>query len=72
MCGDVLCFWGDIAGSVLVTGTPRQVKEEVKKLIDLFGDTGTLLIDGSNTVPDEAKPENVIAMTEAAHEYGVL
>ena len=70
ICGDVLCFWGDIAGSLLVTGTPQQVKDEVKRLIDLFCDSGTLMIDGSNTVPDEAKPENVMAMTEAVHEYG--
>ena len=28
------------------------------------------MIDGSNTVPDEAKVANVVAMTEAAHEYG--
>jgi hypothetical protein len=72
VCGDVLCFWGDIPGSLLVTGTPHQVRDEVKKLIDLFGDTGALMIDGSNTVPDEAKPENVMAMTEAVREYGVL
>jgi hypothetical protein len=72
ICGDVMCFWGDISGSLLVTGTPQQVKDEVKTLIDLFSDTGALMIDGSNTVPDEAKPENVMAMTEAVHEYGVF
>jgi uroporphyrinogen-III decarboxylase len=72
MCADVLCFWGDIPGSLLVTGTPQQVKDEVRTLIDLFGDTGALMIDGSNTVPDEARPENVMAMTEAAHEYGIF
>jgi uroporphyrinogen-III decarboxylase len=71
VCGDVLCFWGDIAGSLLVTGPPEQVKDDVKTLIDLFGDTGALMIDGSNTVPDEAGPENVMAMTKAVHEYGV-
>jgi uroporphyrinogen-III decarboxylase len=71
MCGDVLCFWGDITGSLLVTGTPHQVKDEVKQLIDLFSDTGALMIDGANTVPDEATPENVMAMTEAVHETGL-
>jgi uroporphyrinogen-III decarboxylase len=71
ICGDVLCFWGDISGSLLVTGSAQQVKDEVKHLIELFGDIGTLMIDGSSTVPDEAKPENVIAMSEAVREYGV-
>ena len=70
-CSDVFCFWGDIPDSTLVTGTPQQVTDEVKKLIDLFGDAGTLMIDGSNTVPDEAKPENVMAMSKAVREYGV-
>ncbi len=72
ICRDVLCFWGDLPGSLLVTGTPAQVKEEVKKLIAEFAESGTLMIDGANTVPDEARPENVMAVSEAAREYGVL
>jgi uroporphyrinogen-III decarboxylase len=43
----------------------------VKELIDIFGDNGGLIIDCSNGIPDEAKPENVQAMTEAVLEYGV-
>ena len=44
--GDKMCFWGNIAPSVLCTGTPQQVKDDVKELIDLFGETGS-----SSTVP---------------------
>ena len=55
-----------------MTGTPQQVKDYVKGLIDDFGESGALMIDGSNTVPDEARPENVMAMTETVDEYGVL
>ena len=70
--GDKMCFWGNIAPSVLCTGTPQQVKDDVKELIDLFGDTGTLILDCGLGVPDEAKPENMLALREAADEYGVF
>ena len=48
------------------------MKDDVKELIDLFGDTGALMIDGNQGIPDEARPENVMAMREAVEEYGVL
>jgi hypothetical protein len=72
VCGDVMCFWGNVPASLLCTGTPQAVKDDVKELIDLFGDTGTLIIDGNQGIPDEARPENVLAMREAVEEYGRL
>jgi hypothetical protein len=72
MCGDVMCFWGNVPPSLLVTGTPQQVKDDVKELIDLFGDTGTLILDSTVGIPDESRPENIMALKEAADEYGVL
>ena len=57
---------------LLVTGTPQQIKDYVKELIDIFGDTGGLIVDGAvDGVPPESRPENVEAMTEAVFEYGV-
>jgi uroporphyrinogen-III decarboxylase len=70
--GDKMCFWGNVPVSLLCTGTPRQVKDDVKELIDLFGDTGTLMLDSGLGVPDEARPENLHALREAAEEYGVF
>ena len=70
--GNVMCFWGDVPPQLLVTGTPEKVKDYVKELIDFFGDTGGLIVDGAvEGIPAEAKPENVEAMTEAVFEYGV-
>ena len=69
MCGDVMCFWGNVPASLLCAGTPQQVKDDVKELIDLFGDTG-LIIDTNQGMPNEAKPENAMALREAADEYG--
>ena len=69
--GDRMCFWGNVPASILATGTPQQVKDDVKELIELFGDTGALMLDSGLGVPDEAKPENMLALAEAAEEYGV-
>ncbi|MBI5586670.1 MAG: hypothetical protein HY892_22905 [Deltaproteobacteria bacterium] len=71
LLGDTMCFWGNVPASILCTGTPRQVKDDVRELIDLFGDTGGLIIDSTVGIPDEAKFENVQALTEAVHQYGV-
>ena len=69
--GETMCFWGNVPAALLATGTPQQVKDDVRELIDIFGDTGGLIVDGSDGLPDEARPENVAAMVEAAREYGV-
>jgi uroporphyrinogen-III decarboxylase len=69
--GDVACFWGNVPASIMCTGTVQQVKDDVKELIDLFGDNGGLIIDSTMGIPDESKKENVHALTEAVHEFGV-
>lgn len=71
LLGDVMCFWGNVPASLMCTGTPQQVKDSVKELIDIFGDNGGLIIDSTMGLPDESKEENVQALTEAVHEYGV-
>jgi uroporphyrinogen-III decarboxylase len=70
--GDVLCIKGDIPPSLLCAGTPAQVEEYCKKVIEVVGEGGGYIMDGAVTgIPDEAKPENVKAMTEAVFKYGV-
>jgi uroporphyrinogen-III decarboxylase len=69
--GEVMCFWGNVSAQLLISGTSAQVREDVRELIDTFGDNGGLIIDGAIGIPKEAKLENVIAMTEAVFEYGV-
>ena len=72
MIGDNLCFWGNIPAQMLVTGTPSQVSDYIRNLIDIFGDTGGLIIDGAvDGVPPESKFENVEAMMETVLKYGV-
>ena len=71
LIGDIMCFWGNVPASLMCTGTPQQVKDSVKELIDIFGDNGGLIIDSSIGIPDEAKPQNVQALTDAVQEYGI-
>jgi uroporphyrinogen-III decarboxylase len=69
--GDIMCFWGNIPSSLFIAGTPNQIREEVKRLIEIFADNGGLIVDASSTgPPPESKPENVEAMTEAVFEFG--
>ena len=69
--GDRVCIKGNIPSSLLCTGTPNAVKEYCKKLVDVVGKGGGLIIDGDIGIPDEAKVENVRVMTDFVREYGV-
>lgn len=69
--GDRVCIKGNVPSSLLCTGTPDAVKQYCKKLIDVVGKGGGLIVDGDIGIPDEAKVENVRAMTEFIKEYGV-
>ncbi len=69
--GDTMCFWGNVPARMLITGTPDEVRDDVKELIDTFADNGGLIVDSSMGLPDEAKPENVEAMIDTVFTYGV-
>ena len=68
--GDSACIAGNVPTDLLAVGTPEQVKEYVKKLIDTCADGGGFILT-NGAFFDEAKPENVKAMVEFAKEYGV-
>jgi hypothetical protein len=67
---DVVCLKGNVPLSVLVTGTPDDIKAYCKKLIDIVGKGGGFIMDAS-TVIEDAKPENVKAMFDFTKEYGI-
>jgi uroporphyrinogen-III decarboxylase len=64
-----MCFWGNVPASLLCTGRPEQIKDDVRELIDIFGHDGRLIADSGSGIPDDVKPENVWAMTGAVWEY---
>ncbi len=68
--GQNACLIGNVSSSLLRLGTPQQVRDYVKQLIDTVAPGGGLIL-ANGAFFDEAKPENVKAMVEAAKEYGV-
>lgn len=69
--GDRLCLKGNIPSSLYVAGTPAQMEEYCKRLINEVGEGGGFMIEGALGIPDEARPENVKVMTEVTKTFGV-
>jgi hypothetical protein len=68
--GQVACIAGNVPLPLLCTGTPDDVKDYCKKLIDTAGkDGGFILSTGAGM--QGAKAENVKAMIDFSREYGV-
>jgi hypothetical protein len=68
--GDVACISGNVPASLLITGTPKDVKEYCRKLIEVCGEGGGFILSGGASI-DKGDPANLHAMTEAVMEYGV-
>jgi hypothetical protein len=68
--GDHVCLRGNVPASMLNAGTPDEVTEYSKKLIETVGKNGGFMLDGAIGIPDEAKLENVKAMYAAVHRFG--
>jgi uroporphyrinogen-III decarboxylase len=68
--GDTVCIEGGVPSSLLIGGSPAQVKAYCKKLIAVAGENGGFILNGDVGIPDEARPENVRAITEAVLEDG--
>ncbi len=68
--GKNACLIGNVPSSMLKLGTPDEVKDYCKKLIDTVGKGGGFIM-GNGAFFDEAKPENVKAMVDLTKEYGV-
>ena len=67
--GDTLCLFGNVPSSMLKIGTPEEVKEYCKKLIDTAAKGGGFVM-ANGAFFDHAKPENLQAMVEFSKEYG--
>jgi uroporphyrinogen-III decarboxylase len=69
--GDYACIRGNVPASLLITGNTQQVEDYVKKSIEGCAEGGGYIVDGGvSGIPDEAKLENVKAMTDAVFKYG--
>ncbi len=69
--GNRLVFCGAMdTQRVLPLGTPQEVRAEVRRVIDLLGAGGGYLLASVHTIPNETPPENILAMVDAALEFG--
>ncbi len=68
--GKHMCIQGNIPASLLQTGTPGEVKEYTKKLIDGVGKGGGYIMACRGSM-DEANPELVKVWMDYTREYGV-
>jgi uroporphyrinogen decarboxylase len=70
--GRDIVFWGGGADAsrVLPFGTPEEVREEVKKRVGDLAPGGGFVFASIHNIQAEVPPENIVAMFEAAYEYG--
>jgi len=70
--GKYVTFWGGGCDTqqILAKATPGKVKDDVKRRIEIFAKDGGFVFNQIHNVLADVPPENVIAMFEAAYEYG--
>jgi uroporphyrinogen decarboxylase len=69
--GKDIAFWGAIdTHRVLPLGSPADVREEVRRRIAELGAGGGYVLGAVHNIQAEVPPENVLAMVEAAREFG--
>ena len=69
--GEKFCISGGIPNWLLATATPQEVRDYCKKVIDGVAGDGGYIMDAAAIVQNDAKVENIRAMTEFTREYGV-
>jgi len=69
--GRNLVFCGGIdTHRVLPYGTPDEVRQEVRRVIEALAPGGGYMLAAVHTIMDDVPAENILAMVEAALEYG--
>ena len=69
--GHKFCLSGGIPNFLLAYRSPDDVRACCKKVIDGVAGDGGYIMDASAIVQDDAKVDNIRAMTEFTREYGV-
>ena len=67
--GDTVCLRGNVPPSLLIAGTPDDVDDYCRNLIEKVGKGGGFILDGAASIPDEAPVANVVAMAESVRKY---
>jgi uroporphyrinogen decarboxylase len=68
--GERLCFFGGVNTETLITGSPQDLRDEVRTAIEQAAAGGGLVLTCSNVVPVGATLENYRAMRQAIQDFG--
>jgi len=70
--GGRIVFWGGGCDTqqILPTATPEAIREHVRERLGIFAPGGGYVFNQIHTVQPNVPPENVIAMLDAAYEFG--
>jgi len=69
--GERLALCGAIdTQNILPNGTPEEVRQEVRRVINILGRGGGYMVASVHTIMQEVPPENVLAMVDAVQEFG--
>jgi hypothetical protein len=69
--GEKFCVSGGIPNDLLAFGSPDEVRDCCRKVIDGVAGDGGYIMDASAIMQDDTKAENLKAMTDFTREYGV-
>jgi uroporphyrinogen decarboxylase len=67
--GKKVCILGNVNVNTLASGTPEEVYSEVRDLIRDLGPGYGYILSSGNSVPDYAKPENMLALARALEDF---
>ena len=67
--GNTASISGNVPSSLMMTGTPQDVKKYCRRLIEVCGEGGGYILSGGSAAT-ETNPENLRVFMEAAKEYG--
>ena len=70
--GKDICFWGGGIDTqfTLPSGTPQQVRDEVKRNIEILAPGGGFVFNTVHCIQADVPPQNIVAMLEAFNEFG--
>ncbi len=70
--GRDLVFWGAgcDAQHILPFGTPGQIREQVRRNMEVFKPAGGYVFNSIHNIQADVPPENIVALFDAAYEFG--
>ncbi len=70
--GDIMSFWGGLCNtqSTLPFGTLKQIRDEVRRNFECLKPGGGFVASNIHNITAEVPPQNIVAMFDAANEFG--